>query len=241
MSAALERWRPRPAGLALVDDGSVPASLSLEKYRSPAMLGIFASNLLLLWGVTFGGWSLFSLFLVVWFENVIVVAHTLLRLLLERPGNLELWGRKVFYGFICLNLFGWFALLQLGPIYVLFSGEVPGLKFFQAPPAEAMNAALAAEMLDLLPQIVALAAFRLVPLFAYILKGEYHGAQPAELLLKIPMYRFILLQLSVNVCGQAAISFGTPLPMVVALLLIKFAWEWATEYDRNRGARGVSR
>ena len=62
----------------------------------PSALALLLANAVPLLGVVFSHWTVFSVVLLYWCENVVVGAFNVLRMLCAQPRNAPLWAGKLF-------------------------------------------------------------------------------------------------------------------------------------------------
>ena len=175
----------------------VPTRLS----RSAWML-IFA-NLIPIFGVMFLGWSVRSVLVLYWLENVIVGVFNIPKILISDGTTADRISTAIFF----LVHFGGFTAIHGAFVFTLFK-----------EPAGSSGAGMAAFY-----------GFSLLSLFLshlysfktnFIGKGEYLDRDPQTQMF-IPYGRVVVMHLVVLFGGIMLTKFGSPMPALLLLIVLK--------------------
>jgi hypothetical protein len=212
-----------------------------------ALLALLVANLLPLWGVLVGGWSVWTVLVLYWLESGIVGLYSLPRILLAAGSGegssmtLTINGRPVdtsgpddpvdglhvypenvpIAGFFCLH-YGIFWVVH--GVFVL---TLPGFAGGAAldPLATAATVGVAA---------VGLVASHGVSFATnYVGRGEYRRTSAAERM-QAPYGRVVALHVTIVVGAFLVGSFGSPLPALVLLVVLKTAIDVAAHLREHR-------
>ena len=208
-----------------------------------ALASLVAANLLPLAGVLWWGWSVLDVLVVYWLESGIVGALNVPKILLAegeasggttftingRPVDLEGMGRAANAGLAL------FFVAHYGIFWVVHGVFVFALPLFGlgsggafGPSGGPFGPAPAGPLYDLSLSTVALAAGSLLlshgVSFAtnYLGRGEFRGASPDAQMME-PYGRVMVLHLTVIGGAFLVGSFGSPLPALVLLVVLKTA------------------
>ncbi len=203
----------------------------------PSAWSLVLSNLLPLAGVLFWGWDAFSLLLLFWMENVVIGVIHIFRLALAGGGNpVERYGRFFLIPFFAVHyglftfVHGVFVVALCGPDSPFRGGSGAGFNPMDLPSIVlsrlgegGFGAALAA-----------LAASHLFSFVSnYLLKGEYKTARAKDLMMR-PYGRVVVLHLAILGGGFLAVSMGSPLWILVLLLVFKTALDLRAHLKERR-------
>ena len=84
---------------------SPEAAPSSRDWLRPSVLALIAANVVPLLGVLWFGWEVFPLLLLFWFENLIIGAFNVLKMILAAPDSGKRWAAKLFLvPFFCFSL-----------------------------------------------------------------------------------------------------------------------------------------
>ncbi|KAA9133981.1 hypothetical protein F3N42_00045 [Marinihelvus fidelis] len=206
---------------------------------------LLAVNLGVLVGVLRYDWSVFEIVFLYWAENVIIGVINVLRMLMASPLPIPkevprdeipapakkiLWiiniGAKLFMvPFFCVH-YGIFTLVHGAFVFDLFEKEGShGMDYWQSIP-DFMTTALAMSL-------AALAISHLYSFFAnYIGRGEWRTATVGEMMAR-PYGRIIVLHITIIFGGIAAQALGSPLGLLLVLVLLKTVTDLAM-HERER-------
>lgn len=218
-------------------------------WRTPSVLALVAANLVPVWGVLAGGWSILAVMLLFWLENVIIGLFTITKILLAR-GNAEGAGPAfalplvlagnlfiaafftVHYGMFCAG-HGMFILSMFGD-RALGSGRIPDV--VELP-------RIVHDLLlrhGLLWAAIALVASHGISFVAHYLKPRAYEDAIAGKIMFDPYKRIVILHVVLIVGGFAATLVGTSVAPLLLLIALKIAVdltahrrEHAVPYERE--------
>jgi len=182
----------------------------------PSVLVLVGANLVPLLGVLGSHWTVFSILLLYWCENVTVGVFNILRMLVASPRDIATDVAKLlfipFFAFhygLFTMVHGMFVLLLFGP-----GGNV-------SPSRAAFVAAVRGAGVGLgVLAIVLSHGFSF--LHNYILGGEFRNASLQQLMMQ-PYARVMVLHATILLGGFAAKGLGAPLPALILLIGLKTA------------------
>jgi hypothetical protein len=182
----------------------------------PSALVLVAANLVPLVGVTAFHWTVLSVLLLYWSENVVIGAINVLKMAFASPKSLSAGVTKVFLIPFFMFHYGMFAFVH-GMFILAFFGHRAGP--FPSP------ATFAAALRDAGVGwgVVAIAASHGFS-FAhnYLMSGEYRNASP-QLLMAQPYARVVVLHVAILVGGFGAAALGSPAAALAVLVALKTA------------------
>lgn len=180
---------------------------------------LVAANLLPLYGVLFLGWSVFSLVVLFWLENVVIGVLNALRMLLAQPGDLALWLGKLFMAaFFCVH-YGMFTVGHGIFVFAAFGGDEYKRLIEGFWPTDAALHAIAKEGLAL--PLALLAASHLFSFcWNYLWRGEFRTAELQKLMTQ-PYARVVVLHLTILLGGLGAAVLGSPTWALLVMLALK--------------------
>jgi hypothetical protein len=230
--------QPNPAALRLVDAverrlAAQPPTDTASAPDAPPWLSatvLVVANLVPLYGVAMLGWSVFSVLLLFWVENVIVGLLNVARMLCVDPADPLQWLAKlILVPFFCFH-YGMFAAVHGTFVFSLF-GHVKASGLF---PLETWFATIGAQGLWL--AVAALAASHLVSFsWNFLGRGEFRRASAAELMAK-PYGRVVVLHLTILLGGFSILALGSPLWALLLLVGLKIAIDLLAHLKEHRGA-----
>jgi hypothetical protein len=185
-------------------------------------LPILIVNLAPALSVALMGWSMFPLFLLYWFENVILGVLTLAAILISglAKGPWKIPSTLFFAGFFIFH-YGMFCAAHGGIMWEIFGGG-------NGDPTELPAAVLGMLREDwlLAANVLLFAAFH----FYYFCRdwiggGEYHKTDPHHVMFT-PYGRIVVIHVAILFGGLAAAAFGQPAIAVAMLALLKVALEY---------------
>jgi hypothetical protein len=182
------------------------------------VLVLIAANAVPLLGVLGSHWTVFSVILLYWCENVIIGAFNVLRMLCANPRSLATDAGKlavipffIFHYGMFTTVHGIFVLALFGP-HTALTG-FPG-------PATFLAAIRAAGIWPAALVIAVSHGFSFV--HNYLMSGEYRNAALQRLMAQ-PYARVIVLHIAILAGGFAAQAMGQPVIALVILIVLKTA------------------
>lgn len=182
----------------------------------PSALVLVAANLVPLVGVVAFHWTVFSVLLLYWCENVVVGAFNVLRMLIASPQSAASDASKLFLVPFFVVHYGMFALVHGIFVLTLFG---PGGRV--APnPAALVSAVRAAGVWPAVLAMVASHGFSFA--HNYLASGEFRRASVQQLMAQ-PYARVMVLHGTILIGGFAAKAVGAPAAALVVLITLKTA------------------
>ena len=180
----------------------------------PSALVLIAANLVPLVGVVAFQWTVFSVLLLYWCENVVIGAFNVLRMLVATPGNVAADAGKLFLIPFFTFHYGMFAFVHGIFVLTLF-GPGGGTSL---SPARLVEAVRTAGVGYGVLAIVLSHGFSFV--HNYLASGEFRRASLQRLMFQ-PYARVMVLHLTILVGGFAAKAVGAPTAALVVLIVLK--------------------
>jgi hypothetical protein len=182
----------------------------------PSALVLIAANLVPLVGVVAFDWTVFSVLLLYWCENVVIGAFNVLKILLAQPQSLGTNALKVFLIPFFVVHYGMFTLVHGIFVLTLFG---PGGRVSPTPAAFAHAVRDAGIWYGVLAVFLSHAfSFAL----NYLAQGEFRRASPQVLMMQ-PYARVVVLHVTILVGGFAAKAVGAPALALAVLVTLKTA------------------
>ena len=197
----------------MTDAGQVPPK---PRGLPPSVLVLVAANLVPLLGVLGASWTVFSVLLLYWCENVVVGAFNVLRMLVASPKDIAADVTKVFLIPFFMFHYGMFTMVHGIFVLALFG---PGGNV-RPSPAHFVSAVSAAGVWYGVLAIALSHAFSFV--HNYIVGGEYRNASLPQLMVQ-PYARVMILHATILIGGFAAKAIGAPVIALVLLIALKTA------------------
>jgi hypothetical protein len=199
----------------------------------PSALVLIGANLMPLLGVLVLHWSVFSVMLLYWCENVIVGVFNVLRMLVAEPQNVGANIFKVFlipffifhYGMFTA-VHGLFVLLLFGP-----GGNV-------APSVARFVAAVRGAGIGF-AVVAVLASHGFSFVHNYLAGGEFRRASVQQLMGQ-PYARVMVLHVAILLGGFGAQAMGSPVVALVILIALKTAIDLHAHLRERRKLGEVS-
>ena len=188
------------------DDRNVP----------PSALVLIGANLVPLVGVAAFHWTVFSVLLLYWCENVVVGAFNVLRMATASPQDAVTDVAKLFFIPFFLVHYGMFTMIHGLFVLTLF-GPHARIGFSPAALVEAVRAA------GVWPAVLAMVlshGFSFV--HNYLASGEFRRASVQQLMAQ-PYARVMVLHVTILFGGFAAKAVGAPAAALVVLITLKTA------------------
>lgn len=191
---------------APLDDGDLP----------PSAIVLVAANLVPLAGVVAFHWTVLSVLLLYWFENVVVGGFNVLKMAFADPKNLASDAIKLFLIPFFIVHYGIFAFVH-GMIIMGFFGHMTR---FSPSPAMFWAALRDAGVGWGVVAIVASHGFSFF--HNYWMGGEYRNASPQALMAQ-PYARVVVLHAAILIGGLGAVALGSPAVALAVLVVLKTA------------------
>ena len=182
----------------------------------PSALVLIAANLVPLVGVVTFHWTVFSILLLYWCENVVVGGFNVLRMAFANPSNVASDVIKVFLIPFFVVHYGMFTMVHGMFVFALFG---PGNTGFPTPTA-VFSALRGAGIWYAALAIVASHGFSFVHNF--LAGGEFRRASPQQLMSQ-PYARVVVLHITIIAGGFAITALGQPLFALLILIALKTA------------------
>jgi len=182
----------------------------------PSAFVLAAANLVPLVGVVAFHWTVFSVLLLYWCENVVVGAFNVLRMLVASPKDIAADATKVFLIPFFMFHYGMFTMVHGIFVLALFG---PGGNVRPSPAHFAAAVSGAGVWYGVLA-IVASHGFSF--LHNYIAGGEFRRAALPQLMMQ-PYARVVVLHVTILFGGFAAKAIGAPVAALVLLIVLKTA------------------
>ena len=199
------------------DDRDVPSSA----------LVLIAANLVPLVGVLAFHWTVFSVVLLYWCENVVVGAFNVLKILFAQPQSIATNLGKLFLIPFFTVHYGMFTLVH--GIFVLFlfgpkTNAGPSVALFETSIREArIGFAVLA--------IIVSHGYSFV--VNYLGSGEFRRASPPQLMTQ-PYARVVVLHLTIMTGGFATMALGAPMAALLVLIVLKTAIDYRAHLSERR-------
>ncbi len=199
------------------DDGGLP----------PSAAALLAANVVPLVGVVAFHWTVLSVLLLYWFENVVIGAINVLKMAFASPRSLSADIIKVFLIPFFMFHYGMFTFVHGMFILALFghlSGPFPGPTTFTTALRDAgVGWGVVA--------IVASHGFSFA--YNYLFSGEYRNASPQQLMAQ-PYARVVVLHVAILVGGFGAAALGSPAVALAVLVVLKTAIDFKAHLAERR-------
>ncbi|MEM1263987.1 MAG: DUF6498-containing protein [Pseudomonadota bacterium] len=184
-------------------------------------LALIAVNTLPIIGVVFSYWVLKTLLALFWTENLVIGAYGLLRLARIDPAPLKLGFFIVHFGGFCVG----HAIMLVNVFWSSTSTR----------PLEAVHALLAT--LTSSDAVVALAAIVVSHGWSFVSnflgRQEFARSSAADAM-RAPYRRVMITQLALLVGALLIGRFGEPLLALIALVIVKTAFDWRAHRQEHR-------
>jgi hypothetical protein len=165
-------------------------------------------------GVVAFHWTVLSVLLLYWFENVVVGAFNVLKMALADPKSLAADAIKLFLIPFFIVHYGMFAFVH-GMIIMSFFGHAAR---FSPSPAAFVTALRDAGVGWGVVAIVLSHGFSFA--HNYWMSGEYRNASPQALMTQ-PYARVVVLHVAILIGGFGAAALGSPAVALVVLVVLK--------------------
>ena len=219
-------WVLRPDGAA--GEPTFPASASV--------VALILANLVPLYGVVIGRWSVFPVMFLYWFENVVIGVVTILRLLLNRSDGPWHGLSKVFVVPFFTFHYGIFALVHGIFVFILFGGPEGG--FPSGPNVQFIVSTFREPSL-----LVAVAVLTGSHLFSFVtnyLMGDEAKRFTLQQEMARPYRRVVVLHLTIVLGGILTAAWGAPAAALALLVLLKTAIDVVAHIRSHRTGHAKS-
>jgi hypothetical protein len=191
--------------------------------RWPVIAAI-AFNLIPLVGVLAWGWSAFALIFLYWLENLVIGLRTLAAMIASARTNPQTnWPATGFFAAFFTLHYGLFCFGHGAFVVLLFGGAALGRNILDLPGAAA---ALFAQQPSLALGLISVAAWQGMQFALFLVRGDAARTNPLALM-GAPYPRIIILHLAIMLGGFMLMLLNQPLAGLVALTLIKAAFDVA--------------
>lgn len=193
--------------------------ISVADWRRPSVIALLLANLVPVFCVLFLGWEVFPLLLLFWFENAIIGAFNVLKMLMANPEVPLGWTVKLFIiPFFCFH-YGMFTLVHGIFIIVLFGGKMESGAGFPGP--ETFWRIMLEYHLGW--AVLGLAISHGISFASnYIRNGEYKRANLMQLMMQ-PYGRIIVLHITILGGGFLMMMLHSPTIGLLLLVALKIA------------------
>ena len=178
-------------------------------------------------GVVAFHWTVLSVLLLYWFENVVIGGFNVLKMAFANPKSLASDAIKVFLIPFFIIHYGMFAFVH-GMIILSFFGHAT--RFSPGP------AVFAAALRDAGVGwgVVAIVASHGFSFFHnYWMSGEYRNASP-QVLMAQPYARVVVLHVAILIGGFGTVALGSPVVALVVLVALKTAIDFKAHLAERR-------
>jgi hypothetical protein len=188
-----------------------------REWLRPSVLALIAANAVPLLGVLWFGWKVFPLLLLFWFENLIIGAFNVLKMILASPEDAKGWALKLFLVPFFSFHYGMFTLVHGVFVIALFGGQ-----FHQGGPSPDLSTAFAVIREEHLGwAILGLTISHAISFgMNYVGEGEYRRASLDRLMFQ-PYGRIVVLHLTILGGGFLMVALGSPTIGLVLLVILK--------------------
>jgi len=187
-----------------------------------ALVGLIAANCLPILLALIFGWNVYDVVMFYWWENIIIGIYSICRILMASNGTAGIAMSKL--PLVLFFTFHYFFFCFIHLIFLrLFFQEGGPLAMNGSPFIESIS-----EIWQLIPQaglvgLMAIAISHGMSFFQnYIGKGEYKKSMPMLEMFR-PYGRIVVMHVCIIFGGFAVMLFGSPIALVVLLMLLKTA------------------
>ena len=179
----------------------------------PSALVLIGANAVPLLGVIFLHWTVYSILLLYWSENVVVGAFNIVRMAVAEPRDITANASKLFLIPFFTVHYGMFTFVHGMFVLALFGPGGPSMS-----PAALLAAVRAAGIGYGVLAIALSHGFSLV--HNYLGSGEFKRTSPSALMAQ-PYARVVVLHLTILAGGFLAKAAGAPVAALVVLIALK--------------------
>jgi hypothetical protein len=206
------------------------AAPSSREWLRPSVLALIAANVLPLLGVLWFGWKVFPLLLLFWFENVIIGAFNVLKMILAVPNRGKGGAAKLFLVPFFSFHYGMFTLIHGVFVIGLFGGQFRQDATF--PDLYTVFGLIQEEHLGW--AILGLTVSHAISFgMNYIGEGEYRRAS-LDMLMFQPYGRIVVLHLTILGGGFLMMALGSPTVGLVLLVVLKIGLDLSAHLRERR-------
>lgn len=203
----------------------------------PSALVLIGANLVPLAGVAAFHWSVFSVVLLYWCENVVVGGFNVLRMLVASPRDIATDIGKLFLIPFFVVHYGMFTMVHGIFVMALFGPGNTGAGGPWLSPARLLEAVRGAGIGWAVVAIVMSHGFSF--LHNYLAGGEYRTAQLQQLMAQ-PYARVVVLHIAILAGGFAAKAMGAPMVALLILVALKTAVDLRAHLAERRKMGSLS-
>ncbi|MDD3517208.1 MAG: DUF6498-containing protein [Chromatiales bacterium] len=195
------------------------------------LLALLVANLLPLFGVLGFGWDVGGLLVLYWLENLVVGAYTLLRML-HAGGWFAVFPGLFFafhYGAFCGG-HGLFLMLFLGDgdgIMPTHGDDWPGPLVFIQMLVRVIEAVAEQAPEHFWLPLFGLAVSHGISLLVHHVFGHEDAGRSPQRIMMDPYGRIVVMHLAIIAGGMAVMALGSPLPMLLILIVLKIGFDVA--------------
>jgi hypothetical protein len=187
-----------------------------ERVTFPIVVLILA-NLMSVYGVFFLGWTVYSVVLFFWFENIVIGILNILKMLFAEPTSILKWFSKFLLIPFFVVHYGIFTLIHGIIVVGIFGGHFADGGF----DAIVMSAFYAVRDQGLfIPAIALFISHGFSFIWNYIYKGEYKAAS-LQMVMAGPYGRVIVLHATVILGGFLVMESKAPMVFMLMVVAIK--------------------
>jgi hypothetical protein len=180
----------------------------------PSAIVLVAANLVPLAGVVAFHWTVLSVLLLYWFENVVIGGINVLKMAFASPKNLVFDAIKLFLIPFFIFHYGIFTFVH-GMIILGFFGHLGRLS-----PSPAVFWTVLRDSGVGWGVVAILVSHGFSFVHNYLMGGEYRNATPLALMAQ-PYARVMVLHFAILVGGFGVVALGSPVVALVVLVLLK--------------------
>ncbi len=198
---------------------------------TPSALALVAANLLPLYLVIAGQWTLGQVILLFWLENVIIGVLNIIKMLTNVHGGIGAIPLRLFMSVFFTVHYGGFTVGHGFIVLTLFlQQDLPG-----RVELDTETLAFMTEQLELLfwPGVVLFVSHLISLITNYYAGGEYRRTSIGELMSK-PYGRVVILHVTIIIGGMIAMALGQPLPALILLIVLKTVVDLAAHRREHR-------
>jgi hypothetical protein len=206
------------------------AGPSNRDWLRPSVLALIAANVVPLLGVLWFGWEVFPLLLLFWFENLIIGAFNVFKMILAAPGSGKGWAAKLFLVPFFSFHYGMFTLIHGVFVIGLFGG-----RFRQGAPFPDLYTVFGLIQEEHLGwAILGLTVSHAISFgMNYIGEGEYRRAS-LDMLMSQPYGRIVVLHLAIMGGGFLMMALGSPTFGLMLLVVMKIGLDLSSHLRERR-------
>jgi len=207
-------------------NGVEPSPRRFPLWSSAALV---AANLVPLWGVLFGGWSVLTIMVLFWVENLVIGGFNVLKMLTVRvPGPVGIAAKAFMVPFFTVH-YGVFCLVHGVFVFLIFGGSMFGGHAAQ-PFADAP-----AIVRPLFIPILALITSHGVSFYTNFLRGGEWLRTPLPSLMGQPYGRVVILHVTILLGAFLVMITGSGTAPLVLLTVLKTGADLVAHLRQNGG------